>query len=94
MDKNKLHQQISKGTKAKLILEDPIVKEAFDYLFDQYRTEIFNTSYKDHEQRQVLWMAFNMLDKIKGHLVTVMETGKLASSELENLIRQSDNGSV
>jgi len=40
MDKNKLHQQISKGTKAKLILEDPIVKEAFDYLFEQYRTEI------------------------------------------------------
>ena len=43
----------------------------------------------DHEQRQVLWMAYNLLDKIKGHLVTVMETGNLAASELENLTRQT-----
>tara|TARA_R100000426_G_C4750928_1_gene83293 strand:+ start:208 stop:411 length:204 start_codon:yes stop_codon:yes gene_type:complete len=65
------------------------LKEGFEYLFEQYRTEIFKTNYKDHEQRQVLWMAFNLLDKIKGHLVSVMETGKLASTELENLTRQS-----
>jgi hypothetical protein len=65
------------------------LKEAFEYLTEQYKTEIFNTSYNDHDQRQVLWMAYNMLDKIKGHLVSVMETGKLASSELENLTRQS-----
>jgi len=32
-----------------------------------------------------------MLDKIKGHLLTAMETGKLASSELEQLTRQSKN---
>tara|TARA_A100001015_G_C14954214_1_gene698047 strand:- start:1009 stop:1212 length:204 start_codon:yes stop_codon:yes gene_type:complete len=65
------------------------LKEAFEYLTEQYKSEIFNTSYNDHDQRQVLWMAYNMLDKIKGHLVSVMETGKLASSELENLTRQS-----
>jgi hypothetical protein len=65
------------------------LKEAFEYLSEQYKSEIFNTSYNDHDQRQVLWMAYNMLDKIKGHLVSVMETGKLASSELENLTRQS-----
>jgi len=34
-------------------------------------------------------MAYNLLDKIKGHLVTVMETGNLAASELENLTRQT-----
>jgi len=70
-------------------LDDPLLKEGFEYLFEEYKKEIFNTSYNDHEQRQVLWMAYNLLDKIKGHLVTVMETGKLASSELENLTRQA-----
>lgn len=86
---SKLDKQIQQGQRAKQLLDDPLLKEAFEYLSDQYKTEIFNTSYNDHDQRQVLWMAYNMLDKIKGHLVSVMETGKLASSELENLTRQS-----
>ena len=86
---DKTEKQIQQGQRAKQLLDDPLLKEAFEYLSDQYKTEIFNTSYNDHDQRQVLWMAYNMLDKIKGHLVSVMETGKLASSELENLTRQS-----
>jgi len=86
---DKTEKQIQQGQRAKQLLDDPLLKEAFEYLTEQYKTEIFNTSYNDHDQRQVLWMAYNMLDKIKGHLVSVMETGKLASSELENLTRQS-----
>ena len=86
---SKLDKQIQQGQRAKQLLDDPLLKEAFEYLAEQYKAEIFNTSYNDHDQRQVLWMAYNMLDKIKGHLVSVMETGKLASSELENLTRQS-----
>jgi hypothetical protein len=61
------------------------MKEAFNYLSDRYKSEIFNTSYNDHEQRQVLWMAYNMIYKIKGHLLSVMENGKLASAELDQL---------
>ena len=61
------------------------MKEAISYLKTRYKEEIFNTSYKDHDQRQVLWMAFNMLDKIKGHLESVMNGGKLASKELDQL---------
>lgn len=84
-----LNNQVQRGQQAKRLLDDPLLKEGFEYLFEEYKKEIFNTSYNDHEQRQVLWMAYNLLDKIKGHLVTVMETGKLASSELENLTRQA-----
>ena len=84
-----LDQQILRGKQASILLEEPLLKEAFEYLSESYRSEIFKTSYSDHEQRQVLWMAFNMLDKIKGHLVSIMETGKLAAHELENLKRQS-----
>jgi hypothetical protein len=86
-----LDKQIQKGHQAKRLLDEPLLKEAFEYLFEEYKKEIFNTSYNDHEQRQVLWMAYNLLNKIKGHLITVMETGKLASSELENLTRQTTN---
>ena len=82
---NDLTKQISQGTKAQLILDEPLMKEAISYLKTRYKEEIFNTSYKDHEQRQVLWMAYNMVDKIKGHLESVMNEGKLASKELDQL---------
>jgi hypothetical protein len=80
-----LTKQISQGTKAQLILDEPLMKEAISYLKTRYKEEIFNTSYKDHDQRQVLWMAYNMVDKIKGHLESVMNEGKLASKELDQL---------
>ena len=80
-----LTKQISQGTKAQLILDEPLMKEAISYLKTRYKEEIFNTSYKDHEQRQVLWMAYNMVEKIKGHLESVMNEGKLASKELDQL---------
>ena len=61
------------------------MKEAFNYLKTRYREEILNTSYSDHNQRQVLWMAYNMVEKIKGHLESVMNEGKLAAKELDQL---------
>jgi len=85
MEKKDLSKQISEGTKAQQLLSDPLMKEAFNYLSDRYKSEIFNTSYNDHEQRQVLWMAYNMIDKVKGHLESVMNNGKLASQELDEL---------
>jgi hypothetical protein len=39
----------------------------------------------DHNQRQVLWMAYNMIEKIKGHLESVMTSGSLAQKELDQL---------
>lgn len=61
------------------------MKEAFEKLKNQYQTEIFNTSYSDHNQRQVLWMAYNMIDKIKGHLESIMVSGRLAQKELDQI---------
>jgi hypothetical protein len=67
------------------MLDEPLMKEAFNYLKSRYQEEIFNTSYSDHNQRQVLWMAYNMIEKIKGHLESVMTSGSLAQKELDQL---------
>ena len=49
---------------------------------------MFNTSFAEDDKRKSLWMAYNMLDKIRGHLQTIMESGKLASKDLELLHKQ------
>jgi len=68
-----------------VLLNDPLLKQAFEDLLETYKEQIFNTNFADDEKRRSLWMAYNMLDKIRGHLQTIMESGKLAQKDLELL---------
>ena len=85
MDEYKLNKEISKGSRAKTILEDSLFIETFDTLKDTYTNQIMNTSYKDSEARTAIWVAYHQLDKVKDHLTEIMNTGKLASRQLEDI---------
>ncbi len=80
-----MDKQIREGKRAAQLLEDPLLKQAFEDLLETYKQEIFNTNFADDNRRRSLWMAYNMVDKIRGHLQTIMESGKLASKDLELL---------
>ena len=82
---DKRETQIRQGKRAQVLLNDPLLKQAFEDLLETYRQEIFNTNFADDEKRRSLWMAFNMLEKIRGHLQSIMESGKLAQKDLELL---------
>ena len=82
---DKLETQIRQAKRAEVLLNDPLLKQAFEDLLETYRQEIFNTNFADDDKRRSLWMAFNMLEKIRGHLQTIMESGKLAQQDLELL---------
>ena len=82
---DKLETQIRQAKRAEVLLNDPLLKQAFEDLLETYKNEIFNTNFADDDKRKSLWMAYNMLDKIKGHLQTVMEGGRLAQKDLELL---------
>ena len=82
---DKLETQIRQAKRAEVLLNDPLLKQAFEDLLETYRQEIFNTNFADDDKRRSLWMAYNMLDKIRGHLQTIMESGKLAQKDLELL---------
>ena len=80
---DKLETQIRQAKRAEVLLNDPLLKQAFEDLLETYKNEIFNTNFADDEKRSSLWMAFNMLEKIRGHLQSIMESGKLAQKDLE-----------
>ena len=82
---DKTETQVREGKRAQVLLNDPLLKQAFEDLLGTYKQEIFNTSFTDDNKRRYLWMAYNMLDKIKGHLQTIMESGKLSQKDLEIL---------
>ena len=83
-----MEKQIREGQRAAQLLNDPLLKQAFEDLLDTYKQEIFNTNFADDNRRRSLWMAYNMVDKIRGHLQTIMESGKIASKDLELLQKQ------
>jgi|TARA_Y100000758_G_C15915543_1_gene373155 hypothetical protein len=80
-------QQVRQGKRAEQLLNDPLVQTAFEDLLKIYKQEIFNTSFADDEKRRYLWVAYNMVDKIKGHLQSIMESGKLTQQELDQINR-------
>lgn len=86
MDKEK---QIREGKRAEQLLSDPLLKTAFEDLLEIYKQEIFNTKFTENDKRTYLWVAYNLVDKIRGHLQSVMESGKLTQKELDQLNKRS-----
>ena len=85
MSEIKLNQEVAKGEKAQIILEDELFKEAIQSIKEDYMNQFVGTSYKDSDARTALWIAIHQLDKIVGHLTELMNTGKLASKQLEDI---------
>ena len=89
MDHNKLGSEVSRGEKAKLLLDEPIIKEAFETLKKEFQEAILNTKHGEDAARTTLWQAYHLTDKVENHLRTVMETGKLAAQQINQLKKNS-----
>ena len=86
---DKIETQVREGKRAQVLLNDPLLKQAFEDLLERYKQEIFYTNFAEDDKRRSLWMAYNMVDKIRGHLQSIMESGKLAQKDLEHLQKRS-----
>ena len=82
-------KQVREGKRAEQLLSDPLLKSAFEDLLEVYKTEIFNTKFTESEQRTYLWVAYNLVDKIRGHLHSIIASGKLTQQELDQLNKRS-----
>ena len=81
--------QIRQGKRAEQLLNDPLLKTAFEDLLEIYKQEIFNTKFTEDDKRTYLWVAYNLVDKIRGHLQSIMTSGKLSQDELDQLNKRS-----
>ena len=87
MDKDqqaKLQQELSQSNKAKQLLDNPLLKDAFSNLKKLYSESLFNTGAKEQDTREKLWLAFNVVGKVEHHLQEILDTGKLAKKQLED----------
>ena len=80
----KLNQEITQANKAKQLFENPLLKDSFDKLRKLYSESLFNTGAIETDAREKLWLAYNVVNKVEQNLLEMIDTGKLASKQLED----------
>ena len=69
-------------------MENPIFKESIEKLKNLYTQSLFNTGAKEQDTREKLWLAYNVVGKVEDHIKEILDTGKLASRQLEDFRKQ------
>ena len=77
-----LEKEQQRGHRAKAILEDEIFVEAIQKVSGELDAEWGNSPVRDTEGREKIYMMKKMLNVLLVQLRSVMETGKLASKQI------------
>ncbi len=64
--------------RAKALMSDPMFVEAFDTLKKELLGRWEHSGSTDIDARESIWLAIRLLDRIHGHIQSVIETGHMA----------------
>lgn len=84
-DEIKLAQATARAARAKALLDDDLLKEAFDRLDSAYVKAWRETGAADDNARHKLWQAVNVVGKVRDHLASAVTNGKVAQREIDEL---------
>jgi phosphomevalonate kinase len=63
---------------AKRLLDDELLREAFDTLREDLMSRWIHSGSTDSEARESIWLAIRLLERIDGHIKSIVETGHMA----------------
>lgn len=84
-DENGLDLVVAKARRAQDLIDDELLGEAFRTLEDNYASAWRATVIDDVTGREKLFLAINIVGKVRDHLTAVVANGKLAQAELKEL---------
>jgi len=84
-DEISLARDAARGARAKALLENELLVEAFEALEKEYTAAWRSTGARDSEAREKLYLAVNIVGKVREHLNYVINNGKLAQAELDKI---------
>jgi len=82
-----LEYAAAKAMRAQALLDDKILAEAFTTLEANYISAWRRTTIDDAAGREKLFLAVNIVGKVRDHLSAVIANGKLAQAELNELLQ-------
>jgi len=89
-DENALERAAAKAIRAEALIDDEILSEAFDTLENSYIAAWRATTVDDAGAREKLFLAINIVGKVRDHLAGVVANGKLARAELKGLAETAE----
>jgi hypothetical protein len=85
MSEDKLNKRISRAKRASILMQDELIREAFEALQKSYTEALFTSHAMAAAEREKLYLAYNVVGKVKEHLAAVLADGNLAAKELADL---------
>lgn len=85
MSDDKLLKATSRALRAQQIMDDELITEAFKGLEDAYTAAWRATTIDDVSAREKLFLAINVVGKVRDHLQSIVTNGRLAQAELKSL---------
>jgi|SRR3954464_1449496 hypothetical protein len=84
-DEFELRRAIDRAAKAKSLIENEMLNEAFQTLEKSYMDAWRLTKAEDTNAREALFKAVHQIAKVKDHLHGVLSNGSIAQKEIDRL---------
>lgn len=81
-DTDKTERARQRGLNARHLMENELLVEAFATVRAELMAAWEGSPAADEKGREKLWLMLKLLNKIPGHLETVMNDGKIAEADL------------
>ncbi len=89
-DEHKLRRDASAASRAQALLNDETLISAFKGLEETYTAAWRATTIDDVSAREKLFLAINVVGKVRDHLTAIVNNGKLAAAELKHLAETAE----
>ena len=89
-DEASLNEAATRGLRTQELLDNELLAEAFTALEASYISAWRATGIDDLSGREKLFLAVNIVGKVRDHLGSVVANGKLAEAELKELARVAE----
>jgi superoxide dismutase len=86
MSEDKLLKARVDAGHAKALLDDEMLKTAFDGLKQAYIEKLISTTEDQSGARERLYLSVKAVGEVQRHLQAILDSGKLADAELHRLI--------
>jgi hypothetical protein len=90
MDEIKLGEVAAEAMRAQDLLDNELLSEAFKGLEESYTAAWRATTIDDLAGREKLFLAINVVGKVRAHLAAIVANGKLAQAELQELAQAAE----
>lgn len=89
-DENRLDHAAAKAVRARQLLDNELLSEAFAVLEEKYIAAWRATTIDDVGAREKFFLAITVVGKVRDHLEAVVANGKLAQAELNELAQVAE----